>query len=46
MQAVRSGNIRVLIGAAGSKTICGNDARWAFGLRTNRFMFWSIRHRV
>jgi SpoIID/LytB domain protein len=28
-----------LIGSAGSKTITGNDARWAFGLRSNWFMF-------
>jgi SpoIID/LytB domain protein len=28
-----------LIGSAGSKTITGNDARWAFGLRSNWFAF-------
>ena len=28
-----------LIGSAGSKTITGNDARWAFGLRSNWFTF-------
>ena len=29
----------MLIGSAGSKTITGNDARWAFGLRSNWFTF-------
>lgn len=28
-----------LIGSSGSKTITGNDARWAFGLRSNWFTF-------
>jgi len=28
-----------LIGSASSKTISGNDARWAFGLRSNWFTF-------